>query len=132
MESSPKLGKKVPTVSMLAQIFFFKLYQSTVRTIESWIVAMDMLQELFGNQKFFDFSMGEERWKLMMTYMEQVLAGRAGEIPVRLGERFAFAKAISAKISFRSLVSTFVILTFKKLFIAFQRKQNRSERMAQS
>ena len=129
MESSPKLGKKVPTVSMLAQIFFFKLYQSTVRTIESWIVAMDMLQELFGNQKFFDFSMGEERWKLMMTHMEQVLAGRAGEIPVRLPERFAFAKALSAKIS---LVSTFVILTFKKLFIAFQRKQNRSERMAQS
>ena len=87
---------------MLAQIFFFKLYQSTVRTIESWIVAMDMLQELFGNQRFFDFEMGEERWKLMMNYMEQVIAGRAGEIPARLVERFAFAKALSAQISFRS------------------------------
>nr|XP_027201190.1 uncharacterized protein LOC113795197 [Dermatophagoides pteronyssinus] len=76
--------------------------RADIRTIESWIVAMDMLQELFGNQRFFDFSMGEERWKLMMNYMEQVIAGKAGEIPERLVERFAFAKAISTKISFRS------------------------------
>lgn len=68
---------------------------------------MVMMEELFMGQRFIDFSIGEDRWNSMLTFIEQMIASRAGEIPVRLSERLEFAKMISKKITLVRVCLTF-------------------------